>query len=311
MTESADTKSKFIALKFAAIDIGSNALRLLITEVIENGSGTKYKKRLFIRVPLRLGEDVFTIKRISDEKTYSLIKAIHAFRNLIDLYSVTDYKACATSAFREAGNGHEVADKIFSHTGFFIDVIDGKKEAEIIYTNHVAESLDVDHAYLYVDVGGGSTEITLFSKGKIIDSNSFPVGAVRMCMDKVSEKSWDALKEFVKDVTKGYDNLIAIGTGGNINKLVKMADNKDKKYLKEKELKELFEKLSGYTIEERIHKLGLNTDRADVIVPAARIYLSVLKWARIEEIFVPKLGLADGIIHMLYEKHLRKKTASV
>lgn len=301
---------KYQPLKFAAIDIGSNALRLLITEVIENGEGVKYKRRLFIRVPLRLGEDVFTIKRISEEKTYSLIKAIHAFRNLIDLYSVTEYKTCATSAFREAGNGSEVADKVFSHTGFFIDIIDGKKEAEIIYTNHIAEALDLEHSYLYVDVGGGSTQIALFSKGKIVDSDSFPVGAVRMCVDKVSDKNWDALKEFVKNITKDNDNLIAIGTGGNINRLVKLADNKDKKYIKEKELKELYEKLSGCSVEERIHKFGLNADRADVIVPAARIYLSVLKWARIDEIFVPKLGLADGIIHMLYEKHQRKKTAA-
>ncbi|MBK5284613.1 MAG: ethanolamine ammonia-lyase reactivating factor EutA, partial [Bacteroidia bacterium] len=165
-------------------------------------------------------------------------------------------------------------------------------------------------SYLYVEVGGGSTEIALFSKGKIVDSNSFPVGAVRMCLDKVSDKNWDALKQFVKDITKENDHLIAIGTGGNINKLVKMAESKDKKYIKEKDLKELYEKLSGYSVAERIHKFGLNSDRADVIVPAARIYLSVMKWARIDEIFIPKLGLADGIIHMLYEKHLRKKTAA-
>jgi exopolyphosphatase / guanosine-5'-triphosphate,3'-diphosphate pyrophosphatase len=296
-------------VKFAAIDIGSNAVRLLITEVIEVDKNVKYKKRLFVRVPLRLGEDAFKSHVIGEEKSYQLVKAVQSFKNLIELFKASDFRACATSAIRESFNGKDVIDKIFAHTGIYVDIIDGKKEAEIIYTNHVAESLNPEGEYLYVDVGGGSTELTLFSHGKIIFSNSFPVGAVRMLLNRVSEESWDEFKKFVKENCRDVKRLVAIGTGGNINKLCKIVDGK--KTISAQELKHLYQKLSDCTYEERIQRFGLNEDRADVIVPAAKVYNSVMKWAQIDEMYVPKLGLADGIIHQLYEKQLAQKAKTV
>ncbi|MFI5163916.1 MAG: exopolyphosphatase [Bacteroidia bacterium] len=295
-------------MKFAAIDIGSNAIRLLVTEVLENGPGVKYKKRLFVRVPIRLGEDVFLQQKISDEKSEKLVKALSSFKSMIELFGVRTYFACATSAFREAENGKKIVEKIKEQTGMKVDIIDGKREAEIIYTCHVAEKLNHSKSYLYVDVGGGSTEITMFSKGKLIYSNSFPVGTVRLLYDKVSVNEWDKMKETVKEITKDHAPLplIAIGTGGNINKLYKVLEPENK-YIVYKKMKELYEELSVMSVEERIEKFGFNEDRADVIVPAAKIYLSVMKWADISDIYVPKLGLADGIVNMLYEK----QTASV
>lgn len=288
-------------MKFAAIDIGSNALRFLITEVIENGSGVKYKQRVFIRVPIRLGEDVFLQQKISAEKTEKLIKALASFKSLIELFEVKTYMACATSAFREAENGKKIIDKIKDEVKLKTEIIDGKREAEMIYSCHVAEKLNNNKSYLYVDVGGGSTELTLFSKGKLIFSNSFPVGTLRLLYDKVSINEWEKMKETVKEISKDISPLIAIGTGGNINKLYKLLDPGDK-YIGYKKMKELYEELSDMSIEQRIKKFGFNEDRADVIVPAAKIYLSVMKWADINDIYVPKLGLADGIINLLYEK---------
>ncbi len=288
-------------MKFAAIDIGSNAIRLLITEVLETGSGVKYKQRLFVRVPIRLGEDVFQQQKISDEKAENLIKALSSFKILIELFGVKTFLACATSAFREAENGKKVVEKIKEQTGIKLEIIDGKREAEIIYTCHVAEKLNHNKSYLYVDVGGGSTELTMFVKGKLVFSNSFPVGTVRMLYDKVSINEWEKMKETVKEISKDHSPLIAIGTGGNINKIYKMLNASDK-YISYKKMKELHEELAGMSVEKRIKEFGLKEDRADVIVPAAKIYLSVMKWADISDIYVPKLGLADGIINMLYEK---------
>ncbi len=288
-------------MKFAAIDIGSNAIRLLITEVLENGSGIKFKQRLFVRVPIRLGEDVFLQKTISEDKSEKLIKALASFKNLIELFGVKNYLACATSAFREAENGKKVIDKIKDTAGIKIEIIDGKREAEIIYSCHVAEKLNHNKSYLYVDVGGGSTELTLFAKGKLIFSNSFPVGTVRLLYDKVSVNEWEKLKETVKEISKDHSPIIAIGTGGNINKIFKMLDSENK-YIGYKEMKDIYEELSAMSVEQRIKKFGFKEDRADVIVPAAKIYLSIMKWADISDIYVPKLGLADGIINLLYEK---------
>jgi len=288
-------------LKFAAIDIGSNAIRLLITEVLEVGSGVKYKQRLFIRVPIRLGEDVFLQKIISEEKSEKLVKALSSFRSMIELFGVKNYLACATSAFREAENGKKVIEKIKEQTGVKVEIIDGKREAEMIYTCHVAEKLNHNKSYLYVDVGGGSTELTLFVKGKLVFSNSFPVGTVRLLYDKVSVNEWEKLKDTVKEISKDHSPTIAIGTGGNINKIFKMLQPENK-YIGYKEMKELYEELAGMSIEQRIKKFGFKEDRADVIVPAAKIYISIMKWADISDIYVPKLGLADGIINMLYEK---------
>lgn len=288
--------------RFGAIDIGSNALRLLITDIIESELGVKYKRRLFIRVPLRLGEDAFLANSITAEKSERLMKAISSFKSLLELFDVMDYRACGTAALREAKNGKDVIERIVADTGVNIEIIDGKKEAQIICSNHVAEYLNQNKSYLYIDVGGGSTQLTLFSKNRIMASSSFPVGTIRLFHEKVKEETWENLKVWLKTEKKDVSDLVGIGSGGNINRLFKMANKKEGKMISDKELKDLFNVMSSLSIEERIHKFALNTDRADVIVPAAKIFLSILKWASIEEIYVPKIGLADGIVHLLYEK---------
>lgn len=276
-------------------------MRLLITEVIENGTGVKYKKRLFVRIPIRLGEDVFVKQKISEEKSDKLVKAMSSFKILMDLFGVKSYLACGTSALREAENGKKITERIKEEANVKVEIIDGKREAEMIYTCHIAEKLNHSKNYLYIDVGGGSTELTLFSQKKMIYSNSFPVGTVRMLYDKVSMNEWDKMKETVKEISNDHHPLLAIGTGGNINKIHKLADTKEK-YIEYKEMKRLYEELSEMKVEERIKKYGFQENRADVIVPAAKIYLSVMKWADINDIYVPRFGLADGIINYLYEK---------
>ena len=288
-------------MKFAAIDIGSNAIRFLITEVIGNNAAPKYKKRLFVRVPIRLGEDVFVNQKISEQKIEKLTKAIGSFKTIMDIFGVKSYMACGTSALREAENGKKVTEAIREQTAVKVEIVDGKREAEIIYNCHVAEKLNHNKSYLYIDVGGGSTELTLFAQKKMVYSNSFPVGAIRLLLKKVSVNEWDAMKEIVKTISKDHHPLIAIGTGGNINKLCKLTGS-EKKLLSYKDVKELHGQLEQLTMEQRIKKFDLNEDRADVIVPAAKIYLSVMKWADISEIHVPRLGLADGIINLLNEK---------
>ena len=277
-------------------------MRLLITEVIENGSGIKYKKRLFTRVPIRLGEDVFLKQNISEEKFDKLLKAMTAFKLIIELFGVKNYMACGTSALREAENGKKITDRIKEQANVKVDIIDGKREAEIIYTCHVAEKMNHGKDYLYIDVGGGSTEVTLFAQKKMIYSNSFPVGSVRMLYDKVSINDWEKMKETIKEIGTNYHPLTAIGTGGNINKIYKLLNPKEK-YIEYKTMKQLYEDISAIKIEDRIKIYGFHEDRADVIVPAAKIYLSVMKWADINDIYVPKLGLVDGIINYLYEKN--------
>lgn len=288
-------------MKFAAIDIGSNAVRLLITEVIESNTAVRYKKRLFVRLPIRLGEDVFTKQKISEEKISELIKGISAFKNTIEIFQVDSFMACGTSALREAENGEKIISRIKEATGIKIEIIDGKKEAAIIYACHVAEKLNHNKPYLYIDVGGGSTELTLFYKNEIVYSNSFQVGAVRLLLNKVAEAEWERMKSKTKELGEKFENLIAIGTGGNINRIFKMV-NSENKIIRYRELKDLYQQLSELTIEERINKYSLNQDRADVIVPAAKIYSSVMKWSGANDMYVPKLGLVDGIVNMLYEK---------
>jgi exopolyphosphatase / guanosine-5'-triphosphate,3'-diphosphate pyrophosphatase len=286
--------------RFAAIDVGSNAVRLLISDVAEKENLVDFKKVLFLRVPLRLGLSVFAEDKITKNKAKELIKVISAFKNLIDVYKVDEMMACATAAMREASNGKEIIKKVKSETGVRIELIDGKKEAEIIYTNHIAESLDHQSSYLYIDVGGGSTELTLFSKGTVVSTCSFPIGTIRILYDKVSEDQWSELKSWLKTQASGHKDLIAIGTGGNINKIFKLSGKKEK-FLTLPEIKEIQSVLTSLTIDERIEKLGMNEDRADVIVPAGKIFLNIMKWADIEEVHVPRIGLADGIIHYLYE----------
>jgi exopolyphosphatase/guanosine-5'-triphosphate,3'-diphosphate pyrophosphatase len=295
-------------LKFAAIDIGSNAVRLLFCNVYDDNGKVTLKKAELIRVPIRLGEDSFITGKISEEKTEKLVDAMNAFKNLIKVNEVIDYRACATSAMRDAENGKSVIERVFKETGIRIEIIDGKTEASILYSDHVQEKLDKDTSYLYIDIGGGSTEISLFSKGKSIGSQSFNIGTIRMLHNQIDKTYWNNFKNWIEELTKNYKPLVAIGSGGNINKLFKMSGRKPNKMISTEKLKSLYTLLESYTYEERIKILGLNTDRADVIIPASKILLTILKKAGIENTIVPQTGLADGIIHQLYkDKKLAEK----
>jgi len=294
-------------LKFAAIDIGSNAVRLLFCNVYDDNGMVVFKKAELIRVPIRLGEDSFLTGKISREKTEKLVTAMKAFKNLISVYDAVDYRACATSAMRDAENRWDVIEQVRKEAGIKIEIIDGKTEADIIYSNHIEEHLDKSNNYLYIDIGGGSTEITLFSKNKAVVSQSFNIGTIRMLHDQIDKEYWTYFKNWIQEITKGYKPLIAIGSGGNINKLFKMSGRKLNKALPTSKLKNLYELLESYTYEERVKILGLNPDRADVIITASKIVLTVLKKADIEKIIVPQIGLADGIVHQLYEKYKSRK----
>jgi len=294
-------------LKFAAIDIGSNAVRLLFGNVYEGKSEPIFKKADLVRVPLRLGDDAFLKKKISAEKTEKLLMVMRAFRNLIDFYEVEGLRACATAALREASNGADIVALIKKETGLNVDIVDGKTEAQIIYSNHTAEHLDSGNDYLYIDVGGGSTELTLFSKEKIIASRSFNIGTIRLLNDLVSKELWSEFKDWIKETTKEHKRpLLAIGSGGNINKIFKMSRKKQNRPLAYAKLKEMYEFLDAFTLDERIKILGLNPDRADVIIPAAKVFLTVMKTAGIDKVFVPQIGMADGLIHLLYEEYKAK-----
>jgi exopolyphosphatase/guanosine-5'-triphosphate,3'-diphosphate pyrophosphatase len=298
-------------LKFAAIDIGSNAVRLLLCNVYDDGDEGIFKKADLVRVPLRLGEDAFLKKRISERKIEKLVAVIKSFKLLIDFYEVQSFKACATSALREAQNGAEVVERLRREAGIKVEIIDGKTEAEIVYSNHVAEKLDKSSDYLYIDVGGGSTEITLFFKNKCVVSRSFNIGTIRLLHQQVDKDVWKEFKDWVKTVTENYHPLTAIGSGGNINKIFKMSRRKQNKPLSYAKLKEICEFVEAFPLDDRIRVLGLNADRADVIIPAAKIFLTIMKAAGIEKILVPQIGMADGIIHQLYENHRQKKTEKV
>lgn len=293
-------------MKLAGIDIGSNAVRLLLCNVYQIKGEVVFKKANFVRLPIRLGEDTFLRGKISAKKIDKLLKCLNAFKYLIDVHDAVDYRACATSAMRDASNRNEIIDRIRAEVGLRVEVIDGKTEADIIYSNHVEEHLDASNSYLYIDIGGGSTEITLFSKNKTVASQSFNIGTIRMLHNQVNKESWNGFKKWVSETTAGYQPLIAIGSGGNINKLHKMAGRKEDKPVTYNRLKGIQEMLSSYTYEERIGILGLNPDRADVIMPACRILLSVMKNAAIDKMIIPQIGLSDGIIHQLYEKNKEK-----
>jgi exopolyphosphatase/guanosine-5'-triphosphate,3'-diphosphate pyrophosphatase len=274
--------------------------------VYESPSGPIFKKADLVRIPLRLGEDAFIRKKISDEKIAKLITAMKVFRQLLDFYEIDEYKAVATSAMREAGNGVDVSAEVLHEAGIAIEIIDGKTEAQIIYSNHIAEKMDPLSNYLYIDVGGGSTELTLFSQNKIVISKSFNVGTIRFLNDLVPKEKWTEFKEWIKAQTKDFHPLIAIGSGGNINKIFKMSRKKQNRPLTVTKLKEIHEYICSFTLKERIEILGLNEDRADVIEPAGKIFLSVMKNAEINKLYVPQIGMVDGLIHLLYEKHLAK-----
>lgn len=295
-------------MRLAAIDIGSNAARLLISEVIELEKGNlQFNKLNLIRVPLRLGFDVFETGEISKLKINKVVETIKAYKHLLSIYDVTYLKACATSAMREARNAQEIIRKVKLETGIEIKVISGDEEASYIYENHIAENLDKEHSYLYIDVGGGSTELTFFAGGKLEFKESFNIGTIRLLKGLVDEKHWDEMKEFIKLGTKGHTDVIAIGSGGNINKVFSLSKRKEGKPLSLELLRDYYRELNNFSVEERMNLYNLREDRADVIVPALQIYVNVMRWAAIDEIFVPKIGLADGLIHMLYDEIKEKK----
>jgi exopolyphosphatase/guanosine-5'-triphosphate,3'-diphosphate pyrophosphatase len=290
-------------LILAAIDIGSNAARLLISEAaVYKDGNVDFTKLNLLRVPLRLGLDVFDKGIISDERKKHLIDTLIAYKLLMDIYKVEAVKACATSAMRDAKNGPEIIREVLKKTGIKVDIITGQEEANIIYETHIAENLLPNKSYLYIDVGGGSTEITLFSDNRTIFKESFNVGTIRLLHNKVSDATWDLMKETIKTKLRGYDNIEAIGTGGNINKIFSISKRKDGKPLPLDLLKDYYKEMAASTVEERKHLYGFRDDRADVIVPALQIFVAIMRWANAPEIYVPKIGLADGIIKMLYRE---------
>ncbi|MEY4053340.1 MAG: hypothetical protein RL034_258, partial [Bacteroidota bacterium] len=289
-------------MKLAAIDIGSNAARLLISEVTKlPKKDPVFNKINLVRVPLRLGFDVFETGEISKPKVKMLMQTLKAYQHLLDAYQIKHVYACATSAMRDAKNSKDIIRKVKLETGIEIHVISGQEEASFIYENHVAENLDSDHSYLYIDVGGGSTELTFFANGELVSKESFNIGTIRLLKNQIKEKNWEELKDYVKKNIKNALPSIAIGSGGNITKILSMSKLKEGKPLSLDLLKDYYKELSSVSLEDRMNLYGLKEDRADVIVPALLIYIQVMKWANIDEIYVPKIGLVDGLIHHLYD----------
>ena len=287
--------------KYAAIDIGSNAMRLLIANIVEqDGKETQFNKNSLVRVPIRLGQDSFTIGKISNDNIERMVDAMNAFRLLMKVHKVEKYMAFATSAMREANNANEVIDIIKKKSDIKIEIIDGEKEAAIIASTDLHYLLKTDKTYLYVDVGGGSTEFSLFSNGKIVVSKSFKAGTVRLLNELVRESVWNEMEQWITENTKHYDEVTLIGSGGNINKIFKMSGKMQDKPLSFIYLNSQYAFLNSLTYEERITELGLNPDRADVIVLATQIYLNAMKWSGARNIYVPKIGLSDGIVKAMY-----------
>ncbi len=295
--------SKLKFKRFAAIDIGSNAIRLLIANIWEHIDGPMIVNSELTRVPIRLGSDSFERHRISESKIKRLEFAMKGFWNLMQANKVVDYMACATSAMREAGNGHEIVDRIKSSSNIQIEIIDGKKEAEIIFKSHTFPFLKQGKNYLYADVGGGSTELTLFNGDEIVASHSFDVGTIRIMRDFVEEAEWKAMKAWIQQLRKNHNIAALIGSGGNISKLYKMSQQKAGLPLTFSQLSSLRGKIVELTLEDRIEHLQLKPDRAEVIVPASDVFLSLMKWTKCRRAFVPKIGLADGIIRAVYERY--------
>lgn len=290
-------------MRLAAIDIGSNAARLLITEVTtDEHNDPIFNKLNLFRVPLRLGFEVFETGVISKQKTGMLIQTMKAFKHLINAYEVKNIKACATSAMREAGNTDDLIRKVKLETDIKIEVITGDMEAELIFENHIAETLDKDHSYMYIDVGGGSTELSFFSNGVLKFKESFNIGTIRLLKGMVHEKTWEVMKEIIKTVTKDQKEVMAIGSGGNINKVFTMSKRKDGKPITLDLLRDYYKELSSVDLADRMRLYNLKPDRADVIVPALQIYTNAMRWAGAVEMYVPKIGLADGLIHHMWDE---------
>jgi len=287
--------------KYAAIDIGSNAMRLLVSNIIEEKhKETQFSKSALVRVPIRLGQDAFTVGEISEENIERMVDAMKAFKLLMKVHRVEKYMACATSAMREAYNGKEVVEIIKRESDIEIEIIDGKKEAAIIASTDLHHLLRTEQTYLYVDVGGGSTEFSLFSNNRMVASKSFKVGTVRLINDMVNDIVWHEIEKWIRSNTEEFDQVTLIGSGGNINKVFKMSGKMQEKPLSYIYLNAQYSALNALSYEQRVSELGLNTDRADVIIPALRVYLNAMKWSGARNIYVPKIGLADGIVKALY-----------
>ena len=287
--------------KYAAIDIGSNAMRLLIVNIVEQeGKEPQFNKSSLVRVPIRLGQDAFTVGEISEENIDRMCDAMKAFNLLMKVHRVESYKAFATSAMREAYNGKEVVEIIKDKADIIIEIIDGKKEAAIIASTDLHHLIKTDKTYLFVDVGGGSTEFTLFSNGKLVNSKSFKAGTVRLLNEMVCDVVWEEIEKWIKINTADFEEVTLIGSGGNINKLFKMSEKMQEKPLSYIYMNSQYAFLNTLTYEQRISELGLNPDRADVIIPATKIYLNAMKWSGARHIYVPKIGLSDGIVKAMY-----------
>ena len=292
--------------KFAAIDVGSNAIRVLISNIIESKEGVYFQKNALVRAPIRLGEDSFTLGEISKKNIKRMVKAMRAFKLLMKVHGVSHYQAFATSALREANNSIEVIDHVKKKAGIKIEIIDGRKEAEVISYSKLSEFLNSQKTFLFVDVGGGSTEFTIIDEGKRISSKSFKIGTVRLINDLVDDRVWKAIQGWIEKNAKHYRKITLIGSGGNINKLFKLSNIKEGKPLSLIKLNQIYLELESLTYEERLLKFELNPDRADVIIPAAKIYLKSLEWSGGQKIYVPKFGLSDGMIKYMYKNGKKK-----
>ncbi|AYB32845.1 phosphatase [Chryseolinea soli] len=293
-------------MKLAAIDIGSNAIRFQVSTVLDSSPTLLFKKLEYVRFPLRLGHDVFTTGRISDKSIGKFKKLMTAFKLLVDLYEVDDYMFCATSAMRESENGAELVHQVANELGVMIHIIDGNREAELI--NRAIHSFLTEKTYLHIDVGGGSTELNLYVKGKKIKTRSFKIGSVRVLERNDSPVMWEDMEHWVKEhIKKSFGKVTAVGTGGNISKIFELAKMKPGKTISRQKVKDIRDMIEGFSLEERIYKLQMNPDRADVIIPASRIYIQVMEWANASSILVPEVGLKDGIMMYLYEKNVSQK----
>ncbi len=291
-------------VKLGAIDIGSNAIRLLISNVIKReGKHAVFMKSEMVRVPIRLGQDSFTVGEISESNCKRIVKAMKAFKLIMEVYEVKDYMVCATSAFRESNNVEEIVSLVKKEAGINIEVIDGKREADIISETTVLDTFSNENNYLYVDVGGGSTEFSILQGGKKTVSKSFKTGTVRMINQIVSKQVWLEIENWIREHTAGIENLALLGSGGNINKMFKISNTKEGKPLTFIKINNFYQDLKALSYESRIIKYNLNLDRADVILPALEIYLKALKWSGTFEVYVPEIGLADGMIRVLYKKY--------
>ena len=287
-------------LRFAAIDVGSNAMRLFFCRVLENGDGPTFIKESMIRMPLRLGHDAFTENIISDETCDKFVNTMHGFSSLIQAYDPISFKACATEAMRQATNGLDLVNRVKEDTSINLNIITGKEEADIIISTHIDRYLQTDQHCLYVDVGGGSTELTLIKNKKTLFSKSFSIGSVRLLEEQVTADDWSMMKEWIVDKTSTITNIQSIGSGGNINKILTLLEKSKGKSVTVQEIKSIINKIKPFSFHDRIVKLGLRPDRADVIVHAGKIFSKCMKWSGANNMIVPQVGLADGMVSQLY-----------